>query len=144
MNQRRRASFSTHIVVVAGVVCAVLLALAVFAPETLARVGGGQSYGGGRSGGGSGEGAGFILWILFRLLLLTFEYPAIGIPLDIIVIGIVLYFYFKKDKRQPSVCSAAGLESRLDEFVGGSGGAAVVPTRLLTQEFNQLRKFDPN
>ena len=144
MNQRRRARAFSHIVVVAGVVCAVLLAFALLAPETLARVGGGQSYGGGKSGGGSGEGAGFILWILFRLLLLTFEYPAIGIPLDIIVIGVVLYIYFRKDKKPPSICSAEGAEARLSDYLSGSVGSAAMPGRTFTQEFNQLRKFDPN
>jgi Tim44-like domain len=129
MKHPRRAKFLSRILVFAGVISVVLLAFALFAPETLARVGGGQSYGGG-SGGGSGEGAGFILWILFRLLLLTFEYPAIGIPLDIIIIGVVLYIYFKKDKTPPSVCSA---------------DSVVTPAhRSFTQEFNQLRKFDPN
>ena len=103
---RRIKSFSSILVFVSCVFAAVFV-LAIFAPETLARVGGGQSYGGGRGGGGSGEGAGFILWILFRLLLLTFEYPAIGIPLDIIiVIGFILYARHNKNKPMPSVCSA--------------------------------------
>jgi predicted lipid-binding transport protein (Tim44 family) len=96
-------------------------------------VGGGQSYGGGRSGGGGdGGGAGFIIWLLLRLILLTFEYPVIGIPLDIIIVGFILYIYFKKDKTAPSVCSA--------DAVG-----AITPTHpSFAQEFNQLRRFDPN
>jgi inner membrane protein import complex subunit Tim44-like protein len=130
MKSTPRAKFFSRLLVFAGVLCVVLLACAFFAPETLARVGGGQSYGGGSRGGrGSGEGAGFILWLLFRLILLTFEYPAIGIPLDIIVVGFILYIYFKKGET-PSVCSA---------------DAVAAPTqKSLTQEFNQLRKFDPN
>lgn len=130
MSQQARAKIFSRIFVLAGVVLVVLVAFAFFAPETLARVGGGQSYGGGSSGGGSGEGAGFILWLLFRLLLLTFEYPAIGIPLDIaIIIGFILYARSDKGKA-PSVCSA---------------DAVAAPThRSFTQEFNQLRKFDPN
>jgi predicted lipid-binding transport protein (Tim44 family) len=129
MSSFRQTKSFPRIVVLAGVVSVALIALCLFVPETLARVGGGQSYGGG-SKGGSGEGAGFILWLLFRLLLLTFEYPAIGIPLDIIIIGAVLYFYFKKEKRPPSVCSA--------------DAASVTAHRSFAQEFNQLRKFDPN
>lgn len=126
MNRRRNLKFFSRILVFASCVCAALFVLAVFAPETLARVGGGQSYGGGK-GGGSGEGAGFILWLLFRLLLLTFEYPAIGIPLDIIIIvGIILYVRSEKGKT-PSVCSAD-----------------ITPNRSFAQEFNQLRRFDPN
>src|SRR5688572_32399439 len=71
--------------------------LAVFATEALARVGGGGGYGGGGGGGdGDGEGLGVIIYLIFRLLLwLTIEYPAIGIPLDIIVIGAVIYWFAK-------------------------------------------------
>jgi hypothetical protein len=129
MSHRARAKLFSRILALAGVILFVLVAFALFAPETLARVGGGQSYGGG-SKGGSGEGAGFILWLLFRLLLLTFEYPAIGIPLDIaIIIGFIIYARSDKGKT-PSVCSA---------------DAVVTPAhRSFTQEFNQLRKFDPN
>lgn len=131
MNRQRHRKFISRLVVIAFVFCAALFVMALLAPETLARVGGGQSYGGGsRSGGGSGEGAGFILWLLFRLLLLTFEYPAIGIPLDIIVVGFILYIYFKKDKTTPSVCSADAVQT--------------TARKNFTQEFNQLRKFDPN
>jgi predicted lipid-binding transport protein (Tim44 family) len=131
MNSRRRTKSFSHALVIVCAVCVVVLLLALFAPETLARVGGGQSYGGGSRGGGSGEGAGFILWILFRLLLLTFEYPAIGIPLDIIIIvGVVLYVRANKNKTPPSVCSADTAQT--------SAG------KDFTQEFNQLRKFDPN
>ena len=127
MSRRRNQKSFSGIILFAGCVLAALFALALFAPDAaLARVGGGQSYGGGRSGGGSGEGAGFILWILFRLLLLTFEYPAIGIPLDIIIIiGIIIYVRSEKGKAPPSVCS-------------------VDTRRNLAQESNQLRKFDPN
>ena len=63
---------------------------------------GGRSSGGGSGGGG----AGFIIWLIFRLILLTVEYPVIGIPLDIIIIGVILYAYFKKDSKPPSICSA--------------------------------------
>jgi predicted lipid-binding transport protein (Tim44 family) len=132
MNNQRRAKFFSSVLVFACVVAVVLAAFALFAPETLARVGGGQSYGGGSrgGGGGSGEGAGFIIWLLFRLILLTFEYPAIGIPLDIIIaIGII--FYVRSNKGgTPSVCSADSV--------------AAPTNRGFTQELNQLRKFDPN
>jgi hypothetical protein len=128
MNRRRNQKSFSRILVFASLVCVALFALALFAPETLARVGGGQSYGGG-NGGGSGEGAGFILWILFRLLLLTFEYPIIGIPLDIaIIVGFILYARSNKGK-MPTVCSA---------------DAVVTQHRSFAQEFNQLRRFDPN
>ena len=122
---RRQKTFS-RLLIIAGSACLAIFLCALFAPEAMARVGGGQSYGGGK-GGGSGEGAGFILWLIFRLLLLTFEYPAIGIPIDIVVIIIIVYIVRSdKGKKAPaSVCS-------------------VDATTNVTQEFNQLRKFDPN
>src|SRR5947208_16097952 len=107
MNQRRK-KFLSSLAVFICVVCVCLVALSFFSPEALARVGGGQSYGGGSrggSGGSGGGGGGFIIWLIFRLILLTVEYPAIGIPLDIIVIGLIIYIY-KKDKKSPSLCSA--------------------------------------
>src|SRR3981189_3007313 len=67
--------------------------------EVLARVGGGQSYGGG-SGSGGGDGGGAIVWILFQavrlLLYLTSEYPVICIPLDIILIAGVIYYFMRR------------------------------------------------
>lgn len=145
MSRQSQTKTFSRVIVFVGIVCAVLVALSLFVPaEAWARVGGGQSYGGGSrgGGGGSGEGAGFILWLLFRLLLLTIEYPAIGIPLDIaIAIGIIFYVRANKNKA-PSVCSADG---SLSVFVKDTVGAASAPaSRNLTQEFNQLRKFDPN
>ncbi|MBA2732472.1 MAG: TIM44-like domain-containing protein, partial [Acidobacteria bacterium] len=132
MNRRHYTKSLSRILVFISVVSVALFALSLFAPETLARVGGGQSYGGGSKGGGGGdgEGAGFILWILFRLLLLTFEYPAIGIPLDIIiVVGLILYARANKGKA-PSVCSA--------------DASTTTAHKSFVQQFNQLRKFDPN
>ncbi|HJU56975.1 MAG TPA: hypothetical protein VJ715_20485, partial [Pyrinomonadaceae bacterium] len=134
MNPSRRTKLLSRLLVALVAVCVVLLAVSFFAPDALARVGGGQSYGGGSrgGGGGSGEGAGFLLWLLFRLILLTFEYPAIGIPLDILVIiGIIWIYRSDSRKKQPSVCSA--------------DAPSVGPKqRTFTQEFTQLRKFDPN
>src|SRR5262245_52374071 len=90
------------------------LGLAVFlvllsATEVLARVGGGQSYGGGRSGGsgGDGGGAGALIYLLIRFLIwLTFEHPLIGIPVDIIVIGAVVYWFTRRTKQEIRVTPA--------------------------------------
>ncbi|PYS45725.1 MAG: hypothetical protein DMF68_21375 [Acidobacteria bacterium] len=132
MNHERRKKLLSELALFAFAVCAALVALTLFAPEALARVGGGQSYGGGGSHGGGGAG-GLIVWLLFRLVMLTIEFPAVGIPLDIIVVSVILYVYLRKDKTPLSVCSA-------DAAVG-----TTEPThRSFTQEFNQLRRFDPN
>jgi hypothetical protein len=121
--------------------CLVLLSLAAFT-EVLARVGGGQGYGGGGSGGsgGDGEGLGYIIYMVVRLLIwLTVEYPAVGIPLDIIVISAVVYYFFRRKKTEKEWNSAA---------------ARIVPPAREMQasqrqgeaqmEFGRLRRFDPN
>jgi len=110
--------------------------LALLPVEVLARVGGGQSYGGGgSSGGGGGDGAvGAILWILFQLIRLTIEEPVIGIPLDIIVIGGVIVYFFKRDRTVDS-----GIVS-----VVPTGGAAAASSQNISRAFDQLRRFDPN
>ena len=81
MNHQRRTKFYSRLAVFACVICVALLAIFLFTPEALARVGGGSSYSGGSHGGSGGGGAGLIIWLLLRLLLLTVEYPVIGIPL---------------------------------------------------------------
>ncbi len=113
--------------------------LAVFATEALARVGGGGGYGGGGGGGdGDGEGLGVIIYLIFRLLLwLTIEYPAIGIPLDIIVIGAVIYWFARRSKKPASVVSSSPV-------LGLSTGPGGRPQQDIQRAFNQLRRFDPN
>src|SRR5207237_1666233 len=122
--------------VVAG---AVLFGVAVFATEALARVGGGQGYGGGGGGsGGGGGGVGALIYLLIRFLLwLTIEHPVIGIPLDIIVIALVVYWFTRPAKKTIAATSSSIL---------GVSGAAAAPARQpgFQREFNQLRRFDPN
>src|SRR5437762_11778461 len=116
----------------------IVLGAALFATEALARVGGGQSYGGGGSHGGGGGGAGALVYLLIRFLLwLTIEHPAIGIPVDIIVIGLVIYWFSRPAKKTVGATSSSIL---------GVSGAAATPARQegFQREFNQLRRFDPN
>jgi hypothetical protein len=88
-----------------------LLAMALLASEALARVGGGQGYGGGGSGGsggGGGGGLGALVYLLIRFLLwLTIEHPAIGIPVDIIVIAAVIYWFAKPSNKAVPVTSSS-------------------------------------
>src|SRR5262245_31045294 len=117
--------------------CAWLLLLPV---EIIARVGGGQSYGGGsRSSGGGGGGSddgGAIVWLIFEavrfLMYLTIEYPAIGIPLDIIVILGVAYYFKRRSTARTSFSSIV---------------PPVVPNARPNEaerSLARLRKFDPN
>jgi hypothetical protein len=106
--------------------------------EIIARVGGGQSYGGGgsSSGGGGGDGdGGALAWLIFEairfLIYLTFEHPVIGIPLDIIVLLGVVYFFKlrKKSVSFSSIVPPVVQHARPNEAERG---------------LERLRKFDPN
>lgn len=119
--------------------------------DAFARVGGGHSYGGGSrssgggsrggSGGGSGDG-GAIVWLIFELIrllvYLTIQYPLIGIPLDIIVIGAVVMFFRRGRKRVSN-----GFSSFVERSNAIANQAAEAPL-MIARKFNQLRKFDPN
>ncbi len=123
------------------------LVVTLLPAEALARVGGGQSYGGGGHGGGGhgggGGGAGAIIWLIFQLvrllLFLTIEYPIIGIPLDIIVIGGIVYYFFRRNRTT---------ESEIMSVVSSGASTGVAPaasdTQAATRGFDQLRRFDPN
>ena len=117
--------------------CVAFLGVALFATEALARVGGGGSYGGGGGSHGGGGGAGATVYVLVRFLLwLTIEHPVIGIPVDIIVIALVIYWFAKPSKKSVSVTS-----SPIMAATTGGGGP---PQELdVERAFNQLRRFDP-
>jgi hypothetical protein len=141
MNPSRRTKYLRLALALASV-CFVLLAVGELG-EVWARVGGGGSYSGGRGGGsGGGEGAGAIVYLIFRVLLwLTIEVPIIGIPIDIFVVGMLLYiFVFKKNKTEPSTCSSPAASDAVPTL------GLETPSRRggFVQEFNQLRRFDPN
>jgi predicted lipid-binding transport protein (Tim44 family)/ribosomal protein L24E len=117
----------------------IVLGAALFATQALARVGGGQSYGGGGSHGGGGGGAGALVYLLIRFLLwLTIEHPAIGIPIDIIVIGLVIYWFSRPAKKTLTVASSSSIVSAPDAV------ATAVQQQGWQRAFNQLRRFDPN
>jgi len=123
---------------------AALLGFVLFTTEALARVGGGQGYGGGGSGGGDSDGGGLgvLIYLLVRLLLwLTIEYPYIGIPLDIIVIGAVVYWFMRPKKQRVGV--VASTSPVLGLGLAGDGPARL-PQPDVQRSFNQLRRFDPN
>lgn len=107
-----------------------------FATEAWARVGGGQSYGGGsRGGGGDGGGAGALVYALVRFLIwLTIEYPYIGIPVDIIVIGAAIYWFTRRTKA----------DIRVTPSVVPDAVSTAMQQRNVQQAFNYLRRFDPN
>src|SRR3954471_20080146 len=118
--------------------CGIFFGLGLLATDVFARVGGGQSYGGGSGGGDGGGGAGALIYLLVRFLLwLTIEHPAIGIPLDIIVIALVIYWFAKPSTKSVAVTSTS--------IIAPDAVATVAQQqRGVQQEFNRLRRFDPN
>ena len=83
---------------------AAVLALLLFSLDAFARVGGGEGYsggggggggGGGYSGGGSdfggGGGGGDLGGLVYLLVRLCIDAPAIGIPLVMVIAGVVVY-----------------------------------------------------
>src|SRR5215813_11629077 len=116
----------------------VSIGVAIISPEVLARVGGGQSYGGGGgSGGGGGGGSGALVYALIRFLIwLTIEHPAIGIPVDIIVIGLVVYWFTRKTKEEIKVSPVVVRPDAVS--------TVMQQQQQVQQAFNQLRRFDPN
>ena len=110
--------------------------------EVFARVGGGQSYGGGGGHGDGGGGAGAIIWLLFQfvrmLVYLTIEYPAIGIPLDIIVMAVIILYFVKRQRRSSQAFSSVSIEASPTATAGG------VRPEVIARGFDRLRKFDPN
>src|SRR5437870_4519546 len=118
---------------------AIFASVALLATDVLARVGGGQSYGGGGGHGGGGGGAGALVYLLVRFLLwLTIEHPVIGIPLDIIVIALVIYWFSRPSKKTLTVASSSSIVSAPDAV------ATAVQQQGWQKAFNQLRRFDPN
>src|SRR5437762_10185865 len=97
MISRRKKSIYKVLLFTAATAVALLSSADVWA-----RVGGGSSYGGGRSSGGGGGGGGAIIWLIIQLarflIYLTIEYPIVGIPLDILVIGAIIYYFVRKQR----------------------------------------------
>ena len=115
---------------------ALFLLLSLFAAaEVLARVGGGESYSGGgssSSGDGDGGGAELLFYIIRFLIWITIEYPAIGIPLDILfVAGVIVWLRKKPDM------SALRITTRVHD-----PDADTPATRAA--RLDELRKYDPN
>jgi len=117
--------------------CCALVGIVLLASETFARVGGGQSYGGG-GGSGGGGGGGALIYLVVRLLLwLTIEHPVIGIPVDIIVIALVIYWFAKPAKNSISIATSAAVAAP-------DAVSTAVQQQNFQKAFNQLRRFDPN
>ncbi len=122
---------------------AITVCLAI-AGEVRARVGGGQSYGGGGGHGSSGGGdAGAIVGVVRVLIWLTIEYPAVGVPVDIAVIGFVVYRFARGSTKGRESFSSSTPTTAAIAFPLGLETIHARPESVAPQ-FAQLRKFDPN
>ncbi|MDQ1707854.1 MAG: hypothetical protein QOJ88_1065 [Pyrinomonadaceae bacterium] len=117
------------------------LGLLLIPTAVLARVGGGSSYSGGGGHGSGGGGGGAIIGIVRLLFWLTVEYPAVGVPVDIVVVGFVVYRFARSGKKGSEAYSSTPTESATGVIVLPLGA---VRSQNPAREFAQLRKFDPN
>ena len=127
--------------------CALFILILSLPLSAWARVGGGQSYGGGGDGGGSDDGGAIaLIYLLFQivrfLVWLTIEYPLIGIPLDILFI-VGLYFVFR-GKKKVEARDFSTSTTKSGGSIRGLTAAFENRRRNFAQEFDQLRRFDPN
>jgi predicted lipid-binding transport protein (Tim44 family) len=104
-----------------------------------ARVGGGQSYGGGGSHGGGGGDGGAIIGIVRLLIYLTIEYPAVGVPIDIVVVVFIVYRFSRSGTK-----GSESFSTTQTSIVPLGLGVQAFQRGNIAQAFEQLRKFDPN
>ncbi len=135
---------------IAGVAAVLVIAFVVALEpgDALARVGGGQSFGGGGGGGGSGDDA-VLVWILIeiaRLLIwLTIEYPAVGIPLDIVfVVVVIVVLRWRSKRRRRTVAGAGSAVAAPSGARRPARSAAVQRASAVAAALKQLRREDPN
>ena len=141
---RKALAYRPAVVELLLLVGAVAACLILFSSEVWARVGGGQSYGGrGGSGGGSSDG-GAIVGVVRVLLWLTIEYPAVGIPVDIAVVGFVVYRFARAGSKKAEQFSSTRTETSAEAAAFPLGLDTAAAQSDFSREFAQLRKFDPN
>ncbi|MFL5243521.1 MAG: Tim44 domain-containing protein [Gemmataceae bacterium] len=111
------------------------------------RAGGGHSYSGGghssgghssggHSGGGSSGGDIFnLVVLLFRLVELNFEYPIVGFPIDLIIVGVIVWISYNQRQNQ-DVGNYSSQRAAAAETARRSAG--------LDEEIEGLRRHDPN
>jgi hypothetical protein len=128
---------------------AAALLLTMWPVDAWARVGGGGSYSGGGSHGGghggSGGDGGAIIGVVRLLVWLTVEYPAVGVPVDIAVVGFIVFRFVKRGTAAVESFSSGSSDSSIQSSVTALGLTGLLPQQLSsTRAFAQLRKFDPN
>src|SRR6266516_4174623 len=106
MKRTRNIDFLSRLLLPIAVIAGALVVCLAVAGDVLARVGGGQSYGGG-GGQGSSGGGGAIIGVVRLLVWLTIEYPPVGVPVDIVVIGFVVFRFARRGSKGAEAFSSA-------------------------------------
>jgi hypothetical protein len=145
MKRTRNINLPFRFLLPAALIASAVAVCFAVAADALARVGGGQSYGGGGHGGSGGGDGGAIIGVVRMLVWLTIEYPAVGVPVDVVVIGFVVYRLARGGSKVTEAFSSASTATATEsiEFPLGLQTAEAWP-QSFGPEFAQLRKFDPN
>ena len=111
MKKISRTDLRSRLLCFAGSRGAAVMLLFICCAEASARVGGGQSYGGKGGGGSGGDGAGgALIWLVFQLvrmlIFLTIEHPLIGIPIDILLLVGIVYYFSRRAQRMAGAVSS--------------------------------------
>jgi hypothetical protein len=146
MKRTRNTNFLFRCLLHAALISGAIAVCFAMAEDVLARVGGGGSYrgggGGGRSGGGGDGGGGAIIGVFRVLIWLTVEYPLVGVPLDIAIVGFVVYRFTRGGSKSAEAFSSGSTVTAAESMAYALGTVASPENRA--REFAQLRKFDPN
>ncbi len=131
---RSTTSRRTFALVALALAAGLLLFLALDPVDAWARVGGGQSYGGSNRSGGSSGGGGGDADLVFFLIWLCIEHPVIGIPITLIVIGVVVVKTYMGRR-----WGTGGVHQPARERGPGRG-----PRRTPTVDLRGVQRADPN
>jgi hypothetical protein len=145
MKRTRNINLPFRFLLPAALIASAVAVCFAVAADALARVGGGQSYGGGGHGGSGGGDGGAIIGVVRMLVWLTIEYPAVGVPVDVVVIGFVVYRFVRGGSKVTEAFSSASTATATESIMFPLGlHTAEARPQSFGPEFAQLRKFDPN
>jgi hypothetical protein len=145
MKRTRNINLPFRFLLPAALIASAVAVCFAVAADALARVGGGQSYGGGGHGGSGGGDGGAIIGVVRMLVWLTIEYPAVGVPVDVAVIGFVVYRFARGGSKVTEAFSSASTATATESIMFPLGlHTAEARPQSFGPEFAQLRKFDPN
>lgn len=109
--ERRRRVFSRLATTAAVIVPAVVVLLILSSAAWADRAGGGGGYSGSGDGSGGGGGGELIFWLIYILIRLCIEAPAIGIPLTLTIIAFFIWVAYSTKEYRDNRALRRGDES---------------------------------